>query len=480
MNKIWSRSLAAFALAFAPGISVAAEEIAANRTFDPYRWTGTHALSYHGDHVNRPFDTFGCREQDAIVGIFGRSGYEIDFIEGIVCQAVRSDGVLHGNAFRVSHGAPQGLGGSPYELRCPAGQFVVGLSGRSGGRLDALTLRCGTGGAAKDGTIVGHNVTTISGVGGPGGQPFTDDCPNHQPLLAVRWFRHFDSEYQGPSSRRVYSVQGFCRQPPHPKPVAFKNVRFDVGGAQPAYVRPGDKLNLLVEYDRPAGKGDQLLIQRLEVSGQSPFEGLPYNYNVPLGQTRALLPTHIVSPPKFGTIGTQTIRVSSLQGQNLAGDVKETRLLIVPPDSIQISNVQLSTDKIWVGQTITMTVNIDRPAPDRSYSGRKGLPVRIQPSSGGVITAGSQTDTLLLLEPMIPPGATSVTVQLPIKAKAGGNNLALTVKPGWLAPDPNSGARMNEVLFSLPWSDPPPTKAQPSGGAVMQQLPLQQFEYKPK
>ncbi|MEZ4394868.1 MAG: hypothetical protein R3A48_27645, partial [Polyangiales bacterium] len=86
-----------------------------------------------------------------------------------------------------------GGGGGPYDLQCPAGQFVTGVLGRSGSRVDAFGLVCGTPVFVEDRSarpfryrVDVNPAGTVGPVGGGGGGPFRYDCPANSLVMRVQ------------------------------------------------------------------------------------------------------------------------------------------------------------------------------------------------------------------------------------------------------------------------------------------------------
>ena len=90
-----------------------------------------------------------------------------------------------------------GPGGSPFNLTCPAGQFLVGFQARAGGRIDALGILCAPYNASTkrfDGINRDPRMT-----GGKGGGPQESYCPPGEPMIGMRVVytngRGLDREY---------------------------------------------------------------------------------------------------------------------------------------------------------------------------------------------------------------------------------------------------------------------------------------------
>jgi hypothetical protein len=100
-----------------------------------------------------------------------------------------------------------GGGGSPFNQPCPAGQFVTGIFGRSGSRIDGFGVVCSVPALLTDRAAspyrysVGfQGATTVGPVGSGGGDPFRFDCPSNSVVMRV----------QGRSGSRVDQVRVEC------------------------------------------------------------------------------------------------------------------------------------------------------------------------------------------------------------------------------------------------------------------------------
>lgn len=149
-------------------------------------------LAWHGGSGGGPFYDIGCQYGEVIVGLFGRRGNYVDAI-GFMCQAIGSDGSLGAEYQKGPFG---GGGGNPtWEVRCPQGEAVVGIHGRSGRYLDRLGIVCASP------PFRGYP-TYRDGGGGWGGSEFIDNCPHGYALrsIAMRWGSWMD----GVAGRCVY------------------------------------------------------------------------------------------------------------------------------------------------------------------------------------------------------------------------------------------------------------------------------------
>jgi hypothetical protein len=100
-----------------------------------------------------------------------------------------------------------GGGGSAFNQPCPSGQFVTGILGRSGSRIDSFGVVCSVPALRTDRAAspyrysVGfQGATTVGPVGTSGGDPFRFDCPSNSVVMRV----------QGRSGARVDQVRVEC------------------------------------------------------------------------------------------------------------------------------------------------------------------------------------------------------------------------------------------------------------------------------
>jgi hypothetical protein len=146
--------------------------------------TADAKLSYSsytgGNGGTKSFSLF-CKEGRALIGIKGRSGWYVDRIEGI---CARFDEILASSSVQTT-GASGGTGGtSSYEFRCPSGQVVAGLFGKSAWWIDKIGIKCGR--LTSDGLIESNSVTNdFFSAGGTGGSSFNRTCPNNKPAVGI-------------------------------------------------------------------------------------------------------------------------------------------------------------------------------------------------------------------------------------------------------------------------------------------------------
>jgi hypothetical protein len=94
-------------------------------------------LTQFGRTATNPFG-LSCTRGALIVGIAGRAGAGIDALTAR-CAPVQPDGSLGPSALLDMHG---GTGGSTFDDSCGAGEVVVGIRGASGDSVDELTIEC--------------------------------------------------------------------------------------------------------------------------------------------------------------------------------------------------------------------------------------------------------------------------------------------------------------------------------------------------
>jgi hypothetical protein len=127
------------------------------------------ALPYRGGGGGIPF-TLGCAWSELAVGVYGRSGAYVDQV-GLICARLYGDGNL---GVAVTRGRAGGNGGSPFYAMCPSGQALVGFEGRSGAYIDRMGIQCAP--VASWSSCAAVPYTQYAG-GGLGGSPFQDRCP---------------------------------------------------------------------------------------------------------------------------------------------------------------------------------------------------------------------------------------------------------------------------------------------------------------
>lgn len=103
------------------------------------------AASMFGGSPERT-EVLACPEGQLAVGLFGRAGEYVDEI-GLVCAALEVSQTESSRTFirgeLTRPGTVGGEGGRAFQLLCPEGSILFGVSGRSGAVVDALGVRCG-------------------------------------------------------------------------------------------------------------------------------------------------------------------------------------------------------------------------------------------------------------------------------------------------------------------------------------------------
>jgi hypothetical protein len=120
-----------------------------------------------------------CAEGSVGIGLTGKSN---DFITQIqlVCA------VLNGNGSLGGHSSPQADGGNDgdaFDLMCPAGQALVGFTGRSSGNVERVGLQCNS--AAN--VVAARGIVTTIGPNrdGGGGSPFSSSCKTQSAVTGL-------------------------------------------------------------------------------------------------------------------------------------------------------------------------------------------------------------------------------------------------------------------------------------------------------
>jgi hypothetical protein len=126
-----------------------------------------------------------------VTGIHGRSGIYIDQLGehcGVPAVVENRSSAPFSYSLAISPGAMAaargGTGGSAFDIRCPSGEIVVSLQGRSGSVVDQIAIVCArfdaVGSAPGSGFLideVGSRIARPATAGGTGGSPFMLDCP---------------------------------------------------------------------------------------------------------------------------------------------------------------------------------------------------------------------------------------------------------------------------------------------------------------
>ncbi len=122
-----------------------------------------------GGDEGTPF-SLRCPAGQVGVGVTVRSESSV-YAVALSCAPIATDGAL-GDAHATRPGG--GPGGTSASERCPAGQVVAGLTGRSGVRIDRVGVQCAP---LTAGTVGEPAAEGPPQHGGNGGDAFADTCP---------------------------------------------------------------------------------------------------------------------------------------------------------------------------------------------------------------------------------------------------------------------------------------------------------------
>jgi hypothetical protein len=123
-----------------------------------------------------------CPNGEILSGLQGTSGTLIDSVESICTKLDVLGDNFTDPVVLSSHG---GSGARGYDLECPKGWAVTGLTGRSGSFVDRVQLICAP--VQLDGTVLlgaAEKVDPFS-AGGTGGSAFTIHCPGTTPARGI-------------------------------------------------------------------------------------------------------------------------------------------------------------------------------------------------------------------------------------------------------------------------------------------------------
>ncbi len=123
-----------------------------------------------------------CNAGEALVGIYGRGGGMIDQVGALCVTPSASYESWQGEPVR--RGSAGGNGGGDFVRQCPSGSYVSGFSGRAGGLVDQIQIECARPLAA--GILDSRNATRLESVGGGGGnQQSSRICPSNLPANGI-------------------------------------------------------------------------------------------------------------------------------------------------------------------------------------------------------------------------------------------------------------------------------------------------------
>jgi hypothetical protein len=147
------------------------------------RPTGAGAQQEFGSGGGDPFDA-PCGNKEAMVGISGRYGSLIDAVEAL-CARIGLDGKYVTPARKTArHG---GGGGGEFSLACPTDQVVTDIVGSADSMISSLGIRCS--GIVVNYTFGGWSLAAagppIGPVGGGAGTPFTGNCGYNPPAAGL-------------------------------------------------------------------------------------------------------------------------------------------------------------------------------------------------------------------------------------------------------------------------------------------------------
>jgi hypothetical protein len=148
-----------------------AKDLNDHRSFGPFEHgTETAELPPRGGPDGRTI-ILECKDDELPIGYRGRAKDRVDRLQ-LVCGRLAADGSLTESGTSIVAG---GLGGDDFEEYCPEDEAIVGLAGSAGTQIDSIRLLCAPiPGFVTDGTGVhpwGRRY------GGSGGNAFEDVCP---------------------------------------------------------------------------------------------------------------------------------------------------------------------------------------------------------------------------------------------------------------------------------------------------------------
>lgn len=157
----------AIAAAFVAAAGSAAPALAIDHVISVARLTSDSTLRRGGDGGSDY--NLSCPSGQVLVGITGGAAGYVDRVQGI-CREISSSGSWTANESRTdSAGGPTG---APYTRKCEQNYAISGFSGRSSWVIERLVLQCAR--LAAGGTF-DPNVArvTLEAIGGTGGNPFS-------------------------------------------------------------------------------------------------------------------------------------------------------------------------------------------------------------------------------------------------------------------------------------------------------------------
>jgi len=152
-----------------------------------------------------------CSGHGAVRALWGHAGAEVDQLSA-ECFPTRVSAsgqveLLEGNTRRHGLDFNGGTGGIIFNLPCPAGQAVVGLHVRSGGRLDAVGAVCAVPSSWGSGNTATTNTAMTSGTTG---QESTLLCPSREFVVGLQSWAANTPEQNNITT--IHGVQPLCRR----------------------------------------------------------------------------------------------------------------------------------------------------------------------------------------------------------------------------------------------------------------------------
>jgi hypothetical protein len=153
----------------------------------PYSVSHVRVLNSHGGSGGETFSLACPQPGMVVVGISGTSGTYVDNLV-LRCARLQPDGTPGQSTIDMASGQAGGGGGSYFQLFCGPKEVAVGISGRAGDLLDAISLYCAPLASWVGASNPSTNPTDIRG--GGGGVQFQERCPNGYALAAMTGRSH--------------------------------------------------------------------------------------------------------------------------------------------------------------------------------------------------------------------------------------------------------------------------------------------------
>ena len=142
----------------------------------------SNTLTISGSETGESFRLSQCPSGQVLVGVAAKQGLYIDSVAPL-CSAVTSTGQWSGAVSqRTSIG---GTGGSILVAQCNEDDAVIGMSGKIGRWITALTLRCRK--LASASTVSGSSTIYSRSAGGAttGTIAAVQTCPSNRPVVSL-------------------------------------------------------------------------------------------------------------------------------------------------------------------------------------------------------------------------------------------------------------------------------------------------------